>query len=106
MQFSWFRTRSVVCRRQDGVLNVYFSILLVVHAAVLVVVAYIQRPWRLVSCCCSPAAKYRNQAAAATQDTSAAATAGSRSSSSRSSSGYGGNYSFDMVSGSARRHRY
>ena len=91
---------------QDGVLNVYFSILLVVHAAVLVVVTYIQRPWRLVSCCCSPAAKYRNQAAAAAAglDTSAAATAGSRSSSSRSSSGYGDN-SFDMVIGSASRTR-
>ena len=97
---------SFVCR-QDGVLNVYFSILLVVHAAVLVVVAYIQRPWRLVSCCCSPAAKYRNQAAAAEAaglGCSAAATAGSRSSSSRSSSGYGDN-SFDMVIGSASRTR-
>ena len=89
-------------------LNVYFSILLVVHAAVLVVLVYIQRPWRLVSCCCSPAAKYRSRAsttAAAAGDTSMAATAGSRSqSSSRSSSGYGDN-SFDMVIGSVSRVR-
>ena len=93
---------------KDGVLNVYFSILLVVHAAVLVVLVYIQRPWRLVSCCCSPAAKYRSRAsttAAAAADTSMAATAGSRSqSSSRSSSGYGDN-SFDMVIGSVSRVR-
>ena len=92
---------------KDGVLNVYFSILLVVHAAVLVVLVYIQRPWRLVSCCCSPAAKYRSRASttAAAADTSMAATAGSRSqSSSRSSSGYGDN-SFDMVIGSVSRVR-
>ena len=87
-------------------LNVYFSILLVVHAAVLVVLVYIQRPWRLVSCCCSPAAKYRSRASTtAAADTSMAATAGSRSqSSSRSSSGYGDN-SFDMVIGSVSRVR-
>jgi hypothetical protein len=73
---------------QDGFLNIYFSILLVVHVSVLVGIAYFQRPWRLMACCWSPASKYRDT-----------------TSSTRSSSGYedyhsgqSGN-SFDMVSG-------
>ena len=88
---------------EDGFLNVFFSILLVIHVAVLLGIAYFQRPWRLISCCCSTASKYRESGGSASH--------GGRSSSRSSSgfddsnSGYGVN-SFDMSTAARVGRRY
>ncbi len=89
---------------EDGFLNIYFSILLVVHVAVLVGIAYFQRPWRLFACCCcSPDAKYRDSSDGGGSGGRGRRRAGS---SSRSSSGYDDSNSFDMSTAASVGRRY